>query len=86
MLTGYTDLQAVFDAINQGAVYKFILKPWDSDLLLATVNEAFLHKRMADANLKRTSQLVQINRQLSQENQQLRLRIAELEQKLAKVE
>ncbi|MDT8426383.1 MAG: ATPase, T2SS/T4P/T4SS family [Methyloprofundus sp.] len=37
MLTGYADTDAVMGAINQGAVYKFILKPWNDDDLRVTV-------------------------------------------------
>jgi putative two-component system response regulator len=37
MLTGHGDMQAAMDAINQGEVYKFITKPWDSNELRATV-------------------------------------------------
>jgi len=33
LLTGYTDVQALIDAINSGKVYKYISKPWDADEL-----------------------------------------------------
>ena len=36
MLTGHADVQAVMGAVNEGAVYKFITKPWnDEDLRLS---------------------------------------------------
>ena len=41
VLSGYTDLNTVTDAINEGAVYKFLTKPWEDDLLRANVEEAF---------------------------------------------
>lgn len=37
MLTGQADTQAVMSAINEGAVYRFILKPWNDDELRVTV-------------------------------------------------
>lgn len=37
MLTGHADTGAVMGAINEGAVYKFILKPWNDDDLRLTV-------------------------------------------------
>lgn len=40
MLTGHADTQAVMTAINDGAVYKFILKPWNDDDLRVTVGLA----------------------------------------------
>ncbi|TQV80020.1 ATPase, T2SS/T4P/T4SS family [Aliikangiella coralliicola] len=40
MLTGQADTQAVMTAINEGAVYKFILKPWNDDDLRISVSLA----------------------------------------------
>ncbi|MBT9522734.1 MAG: Flp pilus assembly complex ATPase component TadA, partial [Dechloromonas sp.] len=37
MLTGHANTDAVMGAINEGAVYKFILKPWNDDDLRITV-------------------------------------------------
>ena len=37
MLTGHANTDAVMGAINEGAVYKFILKPWNDDDLRVTV-------------------------------------------------
>lgn len=41
VLTGYTDLESVTGAINRGAIYKFLTKPWDDDLLREQIREAF---------------------------------------------
>jgi len=40
LLTGYTDVQALIDAINAGHVYKYIPKPWDAEELKLTVRRA----------------------------------------------
>jgi type II secretory ATPase GspE/PulE/Tfp pilus assembly ATPase PilB-like protein/DNA-binding response OmpR family regulator len=40
MLTGEADTGAVLGAVNEGAVYKFILKPWNDDDLRITVGLA----------------------------------------------
>ncbi|MFC5300120.1 ATPase, T2SS/T4P/T4SS family [Azospira restricta] len=57
MLTGHADTGAVMGAINEGAVYKFILKPWNDDDLRVTVSLAL-----------EQYDLVQKNRLLSQDN------------------
>jgi ActR/RegA family two-component response regulator len=31
LVTGYTDINAVIDAINRGQVYKYLTKPWNAD-------------------------------------------------------
>ncbi|NOR68348.1 MAG: response regulator [Methylomarinum sp.] len=58
MLTGFADTDAVMGAINEGAVYKFILKPWNDDDLRVTVALAL-----------EQYDLLQKNRQLQHENQ-----------------
>jgi len=41
VLSGYTDLNSVTDAINRGAIYKFLTKPWDDDQLRLDIAQAF---------------------------------------------
>jgi response regulator RpfG family c-di-GMP phosphodiesterase len=40
MFTGYTDVKAVIEAINQGQIYRYIAKPWQPDELLTVLREA----------------------------------------------
>jgi response regulator RpfG family c-di-GMP phosphodiesterase len=40
LFTGYADIKAVIDAINEGHVYRYLVKPWDPDDLLAVLREA----------------------------------------------
>ncbi|NOZ24685.1 MAG: Flp pilus assembly complex ATPase component, partial [Nitrospirae bacterium] len=40
MLTGHADIQSVMGAVNDGAVYKFITKPWNDEDLRLTVSLA----------------------------------------------
>lgn len=46
MMTGYADLDTSIDAINRGGVYKFIVKPWDNDMLVEMVRESVTKYRM----------------------------------------
>lgn len=50
ILSGYTDLESVTDAINEGAVYKFLTKPWDDELLRLSLKEALHQKWILDEN------------------------------------
>src|SRR5437763_361997 len=43
LFTGYADLRAVIDAINQGNVYRYITKPWDPDELQTVIRDAVQH-------------------------------------------
>jgi two-component system, sensor histidine kinase and response regulator len=40
LLTGYTDIESVIQAVNQGQIYRYLTKPWDSTDLLNTVETA----------------------------------------------
>jgi DNA-binding NtrC family response regulator len=41
ILSGYTDLATVTEAINKGAIYRFLTKPWDEEDLRHHIREAF---------------------------------------------
>jgi response regulator RpfG family c-di-GMP phosphodiesterase len=43
MLTGYTDVNDLVDAINSGIVYKYITKPWVTEELQQTVRRSLQH-------------------------------------------
>jgi K+-sensing histidine kinase KdpD len=40
LVTGYSDVEVVIDAINRGAVYRYLSKPWDIDEIKATIRNA----------------------------------------------
>lgn len=66
MLTGYADVQAVMGAVNEGAVYKFITKPWNDDDLRLTVSLALEQYDLIQENRalkkEKASQQKQISR------------------------
>lgn len=43
ILTGYTDVNALVEAINSGVVYKYVTKPWINDDLKQTIKRALQH-------------------------------------------
>ena len=77
MLSGYTDLASVTDAINRGAIYKFLTKPWEDELLRDNVRQAFEHYEMAYENERLKSELTEANARLSATNQGLAQRVEE---------
>jgi CheY-like chemotaxis protein len=70
-LSGYTDLQSIIDAVNEGAVYKFLTKPWDDDRLREHVAQAFVQKELADANRALQAELASANAELAALNRRL---------------
>src|SRR2546422_7031929 len=40
VFTGYSDIKAVIDSINQGHIFRYITKPWDPEELSAVLHQA----------------------------------------------
>lgn len=66
LLSGSADLMSVTNAINQGAIHKFLIKPWQDDLLRTHIHEAFKCYELEQKNLKLSIELEQANRELEQ--------------------
>lgn len=71
VLSGYTELQSITDAINEGAIYKFLTKPWDDERVRAHIQEAFRQKEMADENRRLDRQVQEANQELAEVNRRL---------------
>src|SRR3972149_4790196 len=57
IMTGKADLQAVITAINEGHVYRFILKPWDNDELCLSVRLALEQATLLSENRRLVGRL-----------------------------
>ncbi len=75
VLSGYTDLNSITDAINRGAIYKFLTKPWDDELLRENIQKAFRHYELARENEELREELKAANEALSAVNQDLEQRV-----------
>jgi diguanylate cyclase (GGDEF)-like protein len=86
VLSGYTELQSITDAINEGAIYKFLTKPWDDELLRANIEEAFRQGEMADDNRRLAEEVRRTNRELAHANSQLQALLDDKQQQLQRDE
>ena len=75
LITGVLQLNTVIEAINKGEVFRFIVKPWLREELLATVRNGMHRYQLVCHNeyLQRTTQamngqLIDLNRSLEQQN------------------
>ncbi|MDR2624817.1 MAG: hypothetical protein LBC37_00615, partial [Zoogloeaceae bacterium] len=49
LLTGFSDLRAIIDSVNEGEVFRFLNKPWGNAELLAVVKDAMEVARQLEA-------------------------------------
>lgn len=40
LLTGYSDLEAIVNSVNEGEIFRYLSKPWSAKEILATVTQA----------------------------------------------
>lgn len=69
LMTGYTDIRTVIDAINQGHVYRYITKPWDPDELQTIIKDAIERYGLFAERRGLIEQLQQSNAKLQQADQ-----------------
>ncbi|HEB84829.1 MAG TPA: HD domain-containing protein, partial [Bacteroidetes bacterium] len=77
ILTGYADLDAAVEAINDGQIYKFILKPWNDEELRSTVLRALDHYDLQRENERLLEELKRKNAELEEFNRTLAQKVKE---------
>jgi signal transduction histidine kinase len=68
LFTGYSDIRAVIDAINQGSIFRYIAKPWDPDELIGIVRQAVALHDLQVENRRLLAELKQTNAELVEAN------------------
>ena len=80
LFTGYSDIDHVIDAINEGHVYRYISKPWKPAELKLFVEQAFEYYESERERDRLLNELKEANRQLEQKNTLLSRTNEELKQ------
>jgi response regulator RpfG family c-di-GMP phosphodiesterase len=75
LFTGYSDLEAIIAAINQGHIFQFLKKPWQPEELEAAVREAAAEYDRLVAQAEEVAAL-------KAEQQHLRARVTALEEEV----
>jgi len=75
LLTGYTDVGSLIEAINCGLVYRYLTKPWNNDDLRLTVSRALEHH-----------EVMKSQHWLSRANERLHARLKEISEIAAEIE
>ncbi len=86
MLSGYTELQAVTDAVNEGAIFKFLTKPWEDHQLREHIAEAFRLKGIDDDNVRLNAQLRDANQALAAANAAMQALVSQQQHQISRDE
>ncbi|HEX3799030.1 MAG TPA: HD domain-containing phosphohydrolase [Verrucomicrobiae bacterium] len=76
LITAVLSLSTVIDAINKGEIYRFIVKPWLREELLATVKNAVQRFELISHNARLHAEALAVNEKLKLLNQELETQMA----------
>jgi response regulator RpfG family c-di-GMP phosphodiesterase len=65
LLTGYSDLSAIIEAVNQGKIAQYITKPWDAEKLLAVLKPLAERHQLLRENHRLIEQIAELNHSAS---------------------
>lgn len=71
LITGYADIEATIEAVNEANIYQYISKPFEPDELQNIVAHAVEHYQLIKKNQSLQEELAKANRQLSSEKEAL---------------
>ena len=71
LFTGYADIQAVISAVNEGHIFRYILKPWDSDELESIIRQGVEQYELLAERKRLVTELQTANGELLQANLEL---------------
>lgn len=77
LLTGYTDIEATIQAVNEGQISFYLEKPWHIDEMEAVISKAVAYNISLRDNHRNLEQLHQINAKLEE---QVKVLTVQLEQ------
>ena len=71
LVTGFSDMDAIRDAINQAHIFQYIQKPWDKERLQKSIEDALRIYRLEEENNRQKQELIEANKILEQKNREL---------------
>ena len=71
LFTGYADIQAVINAVNEGNIFRYILKPWDAGELEGVIRQAAEQYELLAERKRLIAELQAANAGLTRANEEL---------------
>lgn len=77
LLTGYSDMDAVIDAVNKGGINRYLTKPWNDEDLILQVRQSLEHYELVAENKRLTALTIEQNKKLNELNKNLEQKVQE---------
>jgi|WetSurMetagenome_2_1015567.scaffolds.fasta_scaffold08404_3 response regulator RpfG family c-di-GMP phosphodiesterase len=77
LLTGYSDMNAIVDAVNRGQIHRYMTKPWNDDDLLFTVRQSLEQYDLVMENIRLLDLTKSQNDELAELNKTLEVKVEE---------
>jgi len=77
LLTGYSDMDAVVDAINKGEIHRYLTKPWNDDDLLIQIRQALEQYELRVENKRLLALTARQNEKLRELGKNLKKKVDE---------
>jgi adenylate cyclase len=77
LLTGYSDMDAVVDAINKGGIHRYLSKPWNDEDLKLQVRQSLEQYELVLENKRLLALIHKQNKELQAFNRQLEKKVEE---------
>ena len=82
LLTGYSDMDAIVDAVNRGEINRYLTKPWNDDDLVLQVRQALEQFELVAENRRLTELTKKQNKELSELNKNLEEKVRQRTQEI----
>ncbi len=83
LLTGYSDMDAIVDAVNKGEIHRYLTKPWNDDDMILQVRQSLEQYDLVLENRRLTELTEKQNRELKELNQGLEKKVKERTRKIS---
>ena len=77
LLTGYSDVSSIIEAINRGEIYRYISKPWDDNDIILIVRQALERTALEHEKRRLEALTVEQNEALKTLNVSLEMRVVQ---------
>jgi len=77
LLTGYSDMDAIVDAVNKGEIHRYLTKPWNDDDLMLQVRQSLEQYELVLKNKRLLALTKRQNKELNELNKDLEKKVNE---------